>query len=161
MKKSLLAIVAACAVLPAFSSATHAIETKFSLGSGYPFFVVPTLILESDSLAYYVNYKAGLDDGFSIGVQSIQGKHIFGAFAGAVGTRDVKDYCKKIDVVPCISGLLVLDSYRTTQGVGLSYEYRFNTKPNGWAVRIEAGYGKESRTDDKRADGNVQVVYHF
>ncbi|BCO17445.1 hypothetical protein KUC3_03020 [Alteromonas sp. KC3] len=43
----------------------------------------------------------------------------------------------------------------------MSYEYRLNTSREGWAFRVEAGYGKESQNDTNRFDGNAQVVYHF
>ena len=43
----------------------------------------------------------------------------------------------------------------------MSYEYRFFGVKEGWALRLEAGYGKASGTDAKRMDGNLQVVYHF
>lgn len=145
---------AICASSLIFSTASLAVD--FSTGVGYPFVGVPTVSISDDNVRYYANYKLGLDDGFSVGAEWLNGKHAFGAFAGAIGARDV-EACNE-NVILCIS---IFDN-ETTNGLGLSYEYHFSESPkSGWGIRFEAGYGKESYFNEKRVDGNVQITYHF
>lgn len=142
--------------LSLLASNAFANDINWSTATGYPFFVVPTISTTSDDVRYYANYKLGLDDGVSVGAEWLQGQHAMGVFVGAVGARRVNDNCLINSI--CIS----LFDDETTNGVGLSYEYKFsNTAANGWALRFEGGYGKESRNDEKRFDGNIQVVYHY
>lgn len=136
-------------------------DVQFSLGTGYPFFIIPQVSLLDEDKKYYLNYKIGLDDGFTVGVDWLNGHHSYGVFAGAIGARDAEVECNPDSFSCNLSNFFIFDD-KTTQGIGLAYEYRFNGQAHkGWAVRFEAGYGEESRTDERRADGNIQVLYHF
>ena len=133
----------------------------FSAGGGWPFILAPTITLkQGNNIEYYANYKLGLDDGFTAGVQWAEGHHVWGGFVGAVGARKTDLPCGS-DPANCPAFHIVITDRKTTQGLGLSYEYRFFGVKEGWALRLEAGYGKASGTDAKRMDGNLQVVYHF
>lgn len=141
------------------SSTAYAQGVNMSVSAGWPFFLIPTVSTTYNDIELYVNYKVGLDDGFTVGAEKQYGHHVFGAFVGAVGARDADYLCEADDSCPPLR--IVFTDAQTTQGLGLSYEYRINQGREGWAFRAEAGYGKESQNDTKRVDGNVQVVYHF
>ena len=155
MRKLRVSLIA----LTCFSSNSIAQDIDVSLGSGWPFFLVPTVSTKYDDVELYVNYKLGLDDGFTLGAQKQYENHVVGIFLGAVGARDAEYSCE--DELTCPIIRLALTDAQTTQGIGMSYEYRLNTSREGWAFRVEAGYGKESQNDTNRFDGNAQVVYHF
>ena len=154
MKKLLLGI-SALVCLPHNSLANG---LDFSLGGGWPFLFTPTVSTTHKDIEYYVNFKLGLDSGFSLGAEKQFGNHVYGVFIGAVGARNTNSRCHNTD--DCDFILFEFEN-ETTQGLGLSYEYRFNTAREGWALRVESGYGEESRHNEKRFDGNVQLVYHF
>lgn len=155
MYKASLTTIALSSLLIIVSPTVKAVD--LSLGGGYPFLVVPTMSFTNNDIRYYANYKLGLDDGFSIGAEMLNGKHKYGAFVGAVGARKTDNSCLDTTFL-CIT----LFDHETTQGIGLSYEYHLSSSAKtGWALRFEAGYGEESAYNEKRADGNVQVVYHF
>ncbi|MBQ4864722.1 hypothetical protein J8L98_23850 [Pseudoalteromonas sp. MMG013] len=144
-------------IVSTFIYSAQAKAVDLSLGGGYPFLVVPTISLTNSDIRYYANYKAGLDDGFSLGAEILNGKHKYGAFIGAVGARKTDARCSDSTLL-CTS----LFDHQTTQGIGLSYEYHLSSNLNsGWAVRLEAGYGEESYDYEKRTDGNIQFIYHF
>ena len=128
---------------------------KWRVGTGWPFILVPTVGYQYKDITYYANYKLGLDDGFSFGAEKQFGKHSVGLFLGAVGARKANSNCEGIFF--CI----VIFDNKTTQGVGGSYEYKYSENANGWAIRVESGYGKESRSNNNRADANIQLVYRF
>lgn len=155
MKKFVLGLV----VLSCLPQVTIAEEINFSVSGGWPFILTPTVSTTYSDMEFYANYKIGADDGFALGVEKQYGNHALGVFVGAVGARDADYKCD--DELSCPTFRIVLYEGKTTQGVGMSYEYRFNTSRQGWALRLEAGYGKESKNNAKRFDGNVQVVYHF
>lgn len=155
MKKFVLGLVA----LSCLPQVTMAEEINFSVSGGWPFILTPTVSTTYNDMEFYANYKIGADDGFALGVEKQYGNHALGVFVGAVGARDADYKCD--DELSCPTFRIVLYEGKTTQGVGMSYEYRFNTSREGWALRLEAGYGKESKNNSKRFDGNVQVVYHF
>lgn len=130
----------------------------FSLSGGFPFLITPTVSTTHDGIEYYANLKIGLDGGLSLGAEKQYGNHVYGVFIGAVGARKTEFSC--FDNDECDFILFEFEE-KTTQGIGLSYEYRFNSTRDGWAFRLEGGYGEESRHNEKRFDGNVQIVYHF
>lgn len=128
-------------------------DIQISFGGGYPFLLVPQVAYQQNNISYYLNYKMGLDDGFSLGAQIHNNQHVYGAFIGAIGAKDASS----VD-----DSFFRLFEDQTTQGIGVSYEIRFTPQKNAsWALRAEIGYGKESHTNTKRADGNIQLVYHF
>lgn len=138
----------------------HASEVEFSIGGGFPFFVVPQVSLTQQDKRYYVNYKAGLDDGFSAGMEWLNDNHAYGVFVGAVGAREASNDCEIQSL--CDALRIIIFDEKTTQGIGLSYEYRFSGQDqSGWGLRLEAGYGQESRNKSERADANIQFSYHF
>ncbi|MDT0583152.1 hypothetical protein [Brumicola blandensis] len=128
---------------------------EWRVGAGWPFILVPTVGYQYKHITYYANYKLGLDDGFSLGAEKQFGKHSVGLFFGAVGARKVNSNCEGI-----FSCIVIFDN-QTTQGIGGSYEYKYSENTHGWSLRLEAGYGKESRSDTNRADANIQLVYRF
>jgi hypothetical protein len=155
LKSSITTITLVTAMLLIFSPTVKAVN--LSLGIGYPFVLVPNISINNNDIRYYANYKLGLDDGFSLGAEMINGKHKYGAFVGAVGSRQTDRGCTDITSL-CI----ILTDHKTTQGLGVSYEYHLSDTVNsGWAIRLEAGYGEESSLNKKRADGNIQIMYHF
>ena len=154
MKKLIMGIIG-LSFLPQIAMAE---EIYFSLGVGWTFFLTPTVSTAHKDIEYYVNFKLGLDAGFSVGAEKQFGNHVYGVFIGAVGARNTDSRCHNND--DCDFVLFEFDN-ESTQGLGLSYEYRFNSSREGWAFRLEAGYGEETRHNEKRFDGNVQVVYHF
>lgn len=155
MNKYFLAILITS--LTAAKCAASGVE--YSVSGGWPFVVTPSISFIHEDIEYYANYKIGLDDGFSLGFEKPFNQHVFGAFIGAVGARNARYECG--ERFACNLTRIAITDKKTTQGIGLSYEYRFANSRNGWAMRLEAGYGKESTNDVKRIDGNLQIVYHF
>ena len=50
--------------------AANVTADTFSAGGGWPFILAPTITLkQGNNIEYYANYKLGLDDGFTAGVQ--------------------------------------------------------------------------------------------
>jgi hypothetical protein len=159
-------------------------EINFSIGGGYPFFVVPEVSLSSDDnqQRWYANYKMGLDDGFSIGFEQAidnTNKHAIGILAGAIGAREDKTPCPNTDkenntdttpddvfveaigsAIGCSLGKIFDEE--TTNGLALSYSYNFNGLNNsGMRLRVELGYGEGHHSKEKRVDGGIALSYHF
>ena len=146
-------------VFAIISNVGNANEVNFSLGGGWPYVVVPAVSIEHSGFEFYANYKIGLDDGFSLGVEKQTNNHSYGVFVGALGARKTRSICDADSTCPPFR--IAITDRKTTQGLGLSYEYRFTSSRQGWAIRAEAGYGHESKTDSNRFDGNIQLVHHF
>jgi len=163
------------------SSFSKASALDFTLGAGYPYVLIPEISIASSdkSQRWFANYKVGLDDGFSLGVEqalSANKKHSFGVLIGAVGARNTHNTCSYTDdnngdiaeeIGSAIDQALgcalagIFDN-RTTNGVGISYHYNFNgLNKDGWKLNLELGYGKVSGVDNKRADGGISVSYQF
>lgn len=159
--------------LCAFSS--HANDVNFSIGGGYPYFVIPEVSLSANegTQRWYANYKLGLNDGFSLGFEhalTANKKHALGLVIGAIGIRDDERECVKTDddsisgELGNIIGCAITDAfdYETTNGAGVSYSYLFRgLNEGGWRVRFELGYGEGSDSNEKRADGGISVSYEF
>jgi hypothetical protein len=156
---------------PLFSQASN---VDFTLGAGYPFFAVPEISLATNDAKqrWFANYKVGLDDGFSAGFEHGLGdenKHAVGVFAGALGMRDDDRPCDTSNesvsiILSAIISCAISDAfdYETTNGVGLSYSYNFSgLNKSGVRLRLEAGYGEGSKTNEKRFDGGVYISYQF
>lgn len=154
MKKLIMGIIG-ISLLPQIAMAK---EFNFSLSGGLPFILTPTVSTTHNGIEYYANVKVGLDGGISLGAEKQYGNHAYGVFIGAVGARKTESRCFNNDECDFI---ILEFREETTQGIGLSYEYRFNSTRDGWAFRLEGGYGEESRHNEKRFDGSVQMVYHF
>jgi len=152
-----------------------ATAVDFTLGGGIPFLVVPEVSLasEDEKQRWFINYKMGLDDGFSFGVEhglGLDNKHAVGVLVGALGVKNNDDVCKdeKSDdiaenlgnAISC--GLLIIFSEETTNGLGLSYSYNFNgLNQSGMRLRFELGYGEGSTSHEKRIDGGFVISYQF
>jgi len=155
---------------------SQAKRVDFSIGGGYPFLVVPEISFASNDgdQRWFTNYKMGLDDGFSVGLDQRIGddnKHAVGVIIGALGVRDDKRPCNNGDSVEDIGsavgnvlGCAFAEAFdeETTNGVGLSYSYNFNGLNNkGIRIRFEFGYGKANDSKDKRTDGGITISYQF
>jgi len=152
--------------LCAFSS--HANDVNFSIGGGYPYFVIPEVSLSANegTQRWYANYKLGLDDGFSLGFEhalTADKKHALGIVVGALGVQENSDECED-DSIGSVIGCSFSDIFddETTNGLGVSYSYLFSgLNESGWRVRFELGYGEGSVSEEKRADGGLSVSYEF
>ncbi|MBT1062160.1 hypothetical protein KJY73_01190 [Bowmanella sp. Y26] len=162
MKKALL-VLSMCYAIPSFAS-----DVDFSIGGGYPYFVVPEVSWSNnDSQRWYAKYNLGLDDGFNLGYEQAlddNQHHALGIALGAIGTRDV-DTCSEEDdnvgdAFSCIISGLFDD--HSVQGAALSYSYNFSgLNARSWRIKFEAGYGRVSVVDKNYASGNVTVSYQF
>ena len=133
-------------------------ELQYSIGTGYPYVLIPQVAFKDGEMSFFLNYKVGLDDGFTAGINLHDEHHLYGVFIGAVGARKSERRCES----DCPILDFRLSEQESTQGLGLSYEYRFTPNAaSSWALRAEVGYGKESFNNDKRADANLQILYHF
>ena len=162
-------------VLSLGSGSAFANDVSFSIGGGYPYLVLPEVSLSADnnSQRWYANYKIGLDDGFSVGFEhavSDNNKHALGVLVGAIGARDTDQPCESTNtddiaselgnIFGCALGQIFDDE--TTNGIGLTYSYNFNGLNNsGFRLILDAGYGKASDSNEKRADGAIRISYEF
>ena len=122
---------------------------------------------------WFVNYKMGLDDGFSFGYEQgidADSNHALGAFIGALGVQDKNNACPKEqseDLVENLGSalgcsLLIIFDAETTNGLGLSYSYNYNgLNQSGMRIRFELGYGEGSISNEKRVDGGIVISYQF
>jgi len=123
----------------ATSSFAQANEFRVSTGTGWPFLVVPQIAIQQDNHRYFMNYKLGLDHGFSIGYELQHEQLLYGAFIGAVGARQVSRDCSIGQRCNDLN-IRVFDN-NTTFGIGFSFEYRFQAstrlgfKNGGWLWR--------------------------
>ena len=92
MKKITHTVVSLLLLGPTFASAN---DISFSIGGGYPYFVIPEVSVASADLSqrWYGNYKIGLDDGFAVGFeQAISDvNRMITTFNPNKGTLDKKD----------------------------------------------------------------------
>ncbi|MBB1435949.1 MULTISPECIES: hypothetical protein [Pseudoalteromonas] len=163
------------ALLTICTFSSNANDVNFSIGGGYPYFVIPEVSLSAaqGTQRWYANYKIGLDDGFSVGFEhalTSDKKHALGLVVGAIGAQDDGRECSDTDdkdigeafgnIFGCaLSGMFDTE---TTNGVGVSYSYLFSgLNEGGWRVRFELGYGEGSNSNEKRADGGVSISYEF
>lgn len=160
MKKGLI-LLSLC-----FAPTVFANDVNFSLGAGYPYFVVPEVSWSNtDNQRWYAKYNLGLDDGFSVGFEYAldpNQQHSIGLLAGAVGVRDIDD-CDKDDGLSGLACALgsIFDEH-SIQGAALSYSYSANgLNQPGWRFRLEAGYGRVSADDNNYAGGNATISYQF
>lgn len=167
---ALITLLSCC--LPA-----QATDVGFSIGTGYPYFGSLELSLPADKgqQRWFANYKMGFDDGFSLGFEQSYGKglnHAFGGLVGAVGvykdggcddsptsnTDSSSDAFRK--TLACGIGTIFDD--HTLNGLGVSYSYYVNgINQSGWRFKFEAGYGKASTINEKRATGGFIASYQF
>lgn len=141
-------------------------ELSFSLGAGYPFFVVPEVSLSNadNSQRWYINYKAGLDDGFTLGYEQAvfsSKHHALGAVVGAIGIREDDTPCDADQSsVSCIVSNIFDEE--SINGAALTYGYYFSgLNSSGWHVKFEAGYGEGSQSKEKRASASIRLSYQF
>ncbi|NRA72694.1 MAG: hypothetical protein HRU24_16930 [Gammaproteobacteria bacterium] len=161
-------------ICPAVASANN---IDFTLGSGLPYVAIveASVASNNNTQRWFGNYKIGLDDGFSIGVEQAFGQgdnHAAGLIIGAFGVQTDPRPCEKssestdsltnalTNALGCVISLGF--SEESTEGVALSYSYHFSgINQKGWKIRLEAGYGKGSRSGEKRGDGSFIVAYQF
>lgn len=150
-------------------------DLSFTTGVGYPYFVTleGSMAANNDQDRWYLNYNMGLDDGFALGFERGYGEgnnHAFGGFVGAVGMYNGDDCVvdKDEDNIGALFGqtlgcaLAEAFDDETLNGAGLSYSYYFSSiNQSGWRVRLQAGYGKASKSDEKRGAGTIMVSYQF
>ena len=156
-------------------------DWNFTLGSGYPYFAtVGTNYELDDSSNIFVNYKIGLDDGFSVGYEKAlkDPRQSVGGYIGAVGIKD--DKCDSIDTTAIDESndlaviiseplsqtlgcaLSIAFGNETTQGVAVFYGYSFNgLNQPGWKLRLEAGYGENKNREDNVGHLNFSARYQF
>ncbi len=155
-----------CGLLLLFATPTLANDLNFSLGGGYPFVAVPevSIINTEQHSRWHVNYKVGLDDGFSLGFEqaiSENNKHAVGVFLGAIGVHEEDSPCSdQAQAIDCLIGNLFDEE--VTNGLGLSYAYYFSAINNdGWHVKLEAGYGEGQKSETRRNDASIRISYQF
>ncbi|REL32171.1 hypothetical protein [Thalassotalea euphylliae] len=158
------------------SVTSHAEDIDFSLGTGYPYLVIPEVSYSASGgqQRLYANYKLGLDDGFAIGFEhglDSANQHAIGLLVGAIGAQDDKRPCPNNDdengiaeglasVIAC--SIVEIFDHETTNGIGLSYSYNHHGLNNsGFRIRFEAGYGEGVDSKEKRFDGAVVLSYQF
>lgn len=141
-------------------------EFSFSIGAGYPFIVVPEVALSSadNTQRWHINYKAGLDDGFSLGYEQAvfsSRYHALGAVVGAIGIREDDTPCDtEQSSVSCIVSNIFDEE--TINGAAFTYGYYFSgLNSSGWHVKFEAGYGEGSQSKEKRASASIRFSYQF
>lgn len=141
-------------------------ELSFSLGGGYPFFVVPEVSLSNadNTQRWHINYKAGLDDGFSLGYEQTMfnsSHHAMGAVVGAIGIREDDEPCdQNQSSVSCIVANIFDEE--TINGVAMTYGYYFKgLNSPGWHAKFELGYGEGTQSKEKRASASIRVSYQF
>ncbi len=155
-----------CSLLLLFTAPTLAKDLNFSMGGGYPFIAVPEVSITNteQSSRLHLNYKAGLDDGFSLGFEqaiSKNNKHAVGVFIGAIGIHEENSPCSaQAQAVDCLIDRLFDEE--VTNGLGLSYGYYFGAINNqGWHLKLEAGYGEGQKSKVKRSDASIRISYQF
>lgn len=150
---------------------------SFNLSSGAPFFLTPEVSYASkhSQTRYYGNLKLGLDDGASLGFETViseSNKHAVGAFIGTIGVHDGEDDCLDEQDDPNslgeglgqIIGCSLVDvfDWERVDGIGLTYSYNFNElNQSSWFVRLEAGYGKGAESDRDLSSGALLIGYRF
>ena len=145
---------------------TEAKDIDFSLGGGYPFIVIPEVSManKDKTQRWHANYKAGLDDGFSLGLEqsmSHNNKHSIGIVVGAVGIRKESDRCVGQGInLDCI--LFDIFDEETINGLGLAYGYYFNRlNSTGWSIKVETGYGEGKESHEKHTSASLRISYQF
>lgn len=158
-------------LLTLFQNQVSAKDFDLSLGFGAPYFLVTEIsTVISDDYRAYINYKMGLDNGVSIGLEKavINNSHLIGLFAGAVGTKapdcnqndTYTDFDDVIgDVVKCAFGVI---TQKTLNGVGVSYSYANNGINNsGFIIKFDVGTGTNSYTDSYQSTAGIALMYSF
>lgn len=141
-------------------------ELSFTLGSGYPFFVVPEVSLASadNTQRWHINYKAGLEDGFTLGYEQAvfaNKHHALGAVVGAIGIHDQDTSCDTEQSFGSCIVSIIFDE-ETVNGAAFTYGYYFSgLNSSGWHLKFEAGYGEGSQSKQKRASASIRLSYQF
>jgi len=146
--------------------ANNSDNVHFSLGSGYPFFSVFEVSFPAmnNDQRWFANYKAGLDDGFSVGFeQQLSGNHqTLGFTLGAIGARDAVGCDENKGAGAIICPFVEIFDSETTNGAALNYSYYFSGINNSGAkIRFELGYGQSAQANVNRFDGGIIVSYQF
>jgi hypothetical protein len=141
-------------------------DFKFSLGAGYPFFLVPGVsILAADQKQKWTfNYKAGLSDGFSLAYErsvSENDKHAAGIVIGTIGVIDDDEVCDELDMaVACIVANIFDEE--SVDGLAVSYNYYFSDiASRGLFIKMEAGWGESRETNQSESVGSIRIGYQF
>ncbi|KFZ38920.1 hypothetical protein HR45_00505 [Shewanella mangrovi] len=185
MKKQFLiaALLMSCTV-PALAGETH-----FSISGGLPYLVIPEVSYHpNQEQRWFLNYKAGLDDGVSAGFEqavSANRRHALGVVLGALGVKNGHRHaCEdnspvrpddangnesgdEFDNAGCeIAYALIVAAFdnHTVNGLGVSYSYSGNgLSEAGLRVKFELGYGRIEDADfDKNGyTGGFSIGYQF
>ncbi|MDA8621748.1 hypothetical protein N9L48_03785 [Psychrosphaera sp.] len=156
-------------------------DWNFTMGSGFPYFATVGTNYELDDVSnIFVNYKIGLDDGFSIGYEKALGnrRHSIGGYVGAVGIKD--DECEDIDTTEYSNSddlgtiisapightlgcaLSAAFGNESTQGLAVFYGYSSTgLNESGWKLRLEAGYGENKNRENNVGHLNFSARYQF
>ena len=153
-------------MLGTLSIAPAAAELDFSIAGGYPFVLVPEVSWSTKdrSQRWHVNYKAGLDDGISVGFEqslSADNRHRFGVVVGAIGIKNEENPCaEQQGVLACV--LANIFDEETINGVGVTYSFYLDELAHsGWHVKLEGGYGEGSKSDTKNTGASIRIGYQF
>jgi|TARA_B110000090_G_C13313201_1_gene420465 hypothetical protein len=142
----------------------------FSLGTGYPYLLVPEVSIkpEKSEIRWFANFKLGFGGpAISLGIEkpiSENKKHSVGFLIGGIGQSDDKTPCKQIYEGQCLlAGGFSFDfDLENTNGVAAMYTYNSDGLNNsGWRYSIILGYGEGEDSGDSKTDGSVNISYQF
>lgn len=143
-----------------------AADFQFSIGAGYPFFIVPevSLLTQDNRQKWTINYKAGLDDGFSLAYErsvTDNNRHTIGLVAGTIGIIDDDNVCNELETaIACI--IASAFDEQSVDGVAASYSYYFNDMSSqGAYIKMEAGWGESRDTDESETVASIRIGYQF
>lgn len=156
----------AFALIAATTAPCKAADFQFSVGAGYPFFIVPevAVLTRDNQQKWTLNYKAGLDDGFSLAYEhsvAANNKHAIGLVGGTIGVIDDEPTCNELDTaVACIVASIFDEE--SVDGVAASYSYYFNNMSSSSTfMKVEAGWGKSRDTEQSETVASIRIGYQF
>lgn len=162
------------------SSSATAVE--FSIGGGYPFFLIPEVSYTDSNIKWYANLKMELDGGGpSIGFEKrlSLSNHAVGMVIGTIGMQDLPKN-KWESEVPLSSNENIdsqipdkiditdwdwnfdIETEETVVGIGVSYSYALSPLDDStWYLRFESGYGQGRDTHKKAVKHSINLSYQF
>lgn len=154
-----------------YQTQANAKEFDVSLGVGAPYFLVAEVSTAvNNDYKLYLNYKYGLDDGYSLGLDKavFNDNHLLGLFIGAVGTKstgcvynDSEDLLNDVSKY-LVSCQLAVIKQKTLNGLGVSYSYAYGGINNsGFILKLDMGSGTNSYIDGYQSTAGITVLYSF
>jgi hypothetical protein len=143
---------------------------SFSLGTGYPYLLVPEVSFnpEKSEIRWFANFKLGLGgEAISLGIEktfSEDNRHSIGFLIGGIGQSDDETPCTQIYEGQCLlAGGLSFDfDLENTNGFAAMYTYNSEGLNNsGWRYSIIFGYGEGENSGESKAGGSVNISYQF